>query len=308
VKPLCLSAVSLDRPDTDVRCHACGGSRLRRIFSIPLCDGPHQSDKDVKRRTIYQCNSCSHYSADGYDRGRYAQYYASLSGDYHLSHDDDQSRYQQIFASLPKQPLKRVLDIGCGTGTFLAMFSPDVQRFGIEPSSSAADRARGKGIEIIDYKALNRPELRNSFDLVTAIDVVEHMADLQEFRRHVATALRPGGLVIILTGDAQSWAAKLLGRYWLYLNYTEHITFFCARSMRTWLQPNFSEIELTTTNHEPWNKSLALSLIRVWLLFPVKWLLQQLSPVRLNIYAALSLPRDHMLVRAVRNQTLADQH
>jgi hypothetical protein len=170
-------------------------------------------------------------------------------------------------------------------------------------SRAAAERARANGIETIDYGDLEQSELCNTFDLVTAIDVVE-AADLQQFRRHLTTALRPGGTVIILTGDAASRSARLLGRYWLYLNYAEHVTFFCPRSMRTWLQPDFSGIELTKTDHHPLDRREGLSLIRVWLLFPVKWFLQKLLPVRLNIYAPLSLPIDHMLVRTVRNQTL----
>jgi hypothetical protein len=44
-----------------------------------------------------------------------------------------------------------------------------------------------------------------------------------------------------------------------------------------------------------------ISLFRIWLLFPAKWLLRKLLPERLNFYAALSLPRDHMLVSAIRN-------
>lgn len=299
-----VSNISFSCADVDLRCHVCGGSRLRRMFSVPLLDGPHQHDTDVKRRTIYQCDSCCHLSADLYDSCRYTSYYASLADDYHCCHDHDQSRYKQILGILPEQSVRRVLDIGCGTGTFLAMLPVEVERFGIEPSTAAGDHARAKGIEIIQYDDLARPELRNTFDLVTAIDVVEHTADLQEFRRHLTTALRPGGTVIILTGDAESRSAKFLGHYWSYLNYAEHTTFFCPRSMRTWLQPDFSGIEVTKTDHHPLNRREGLSLIRVWLLFPVKRLFVQHLPRRFNICAALSLPGDHMLVRAVRNQTL----
>jgi SAM-dependent methyltransferase len=299
------SDISVDCGDVDPHCYVCGSSQLRQQFSVPLLDGPYRHDKRERDKRIYKCELCGHLSTDLYDTCKYANYYASLSDDYHCCHDDDQSRYNQILESLPKQPLRRVLDIGCGTGTFLAMLSPEVERFGIEPSMAAAELARAKGIKIIDYGDLERPELRNTFDLVTAIDVVEHTADLQEFRRHLTTALRPGGTAIILTGDAESRSARFLGRYWLYLNYAEHITFFCPRSMQTWLQPDFSDIELTKTDHDILNKRRELSLIRVWLLFPVKWLLRKLLPVRLNFYAALCLPRDHMLVRAVRNQTLS---
>ena len=304
MRSMCPSDSSLRGTDVIPSCHVCGGSRLRRRFSIPLLDGPYQHDKEAKPRTIYRCDSCGHLSADLYDAGRYAAYYASLSDNYHCDHDREQSRYKRILGLCPKQSVRRVLDVGCGSGTFLAMLPPEVERFGIEPSRAAADLARAKGIQIIQYDDLARPELRNTFDLVTAIDVVEHTANLQEFRSHLATALRPGGTVIILTGDAESWSARLLGRYWYYLHYAEHITAFCPRSMRTWLQSDFSEIESTKAVHHRLNSHETLTLLRAWLLFPVKVLLRKLLPTRLKMYAALYLPGDHMLVRATRNKPL----
>jgi SAM-dependent methyltransferase len=301
---MCPSDVSLRCTEVDLCCHVCGGSQLRRKFSVPLLDGPYQHDKDVKHRTIYRCDSCGHLSGDFYDTGRFASYYASLSDDYHCEHDNEQSRYQWILELLPKRTVRRVLDVGCGTGTFLAMLPPEVERFGIEPSRAAADHARAKGIRIVQYDDLARPGLRNTFDLVTAIDVVEHTPNLQEFRRHLATALRPSGTVVILTGDAESRSARLLGRYWYYLTFAEHITVFCPRSMRMWLQPDFSEIELTRADHHRLNGRESLSLVRAWLLFPVKWLLRRLLPTRMTMRAALYLPGDHMLVRAICNQPL----
>jgi SAM-dependent methyltransferase len=305
VAPMHASGVSPESTDMKLSCHVCGGSPLHKKFSVPLFDGPYQHDSETKLRTIYECDACGHLSGDLYDPSRYADYYRSLSDSYHRCHDCDQSRYNQILGILPKQSAMRVLDIGCGTGTFLAMLPPEVERFGIEPSRAAANRAHGGGVKTIRYDDLVRPELRNTFDLVTAIDVVEHTADLREFRGYISAALRPGGTVIILTGNAESRSARFLGRYWSYLNYAEHITIFCPRSMRTWLQPDFSNIELTKTDHHPLNGRETLSLIRIWLLFPVKWLFRKVLPVRLDMYAALCLPGDHMLVRAVRNQACA---
>lgn len=299
--PMHGSVVSPESKGMELSCYVCGGSPLCKKFSVPLFDGPYQHDTETKLRTIYECEACGHLSGDLHDPSRYADYYASLSDNYHCCHDYDQSRYQRILGILPKQSAMRVLDIGCGTGTFLAMLPPEAERFGIEPSRAAADRAREKGIKTIRYDDLASPELRNTFDLVTAIDVVEHTADLRELRRYISAALRPGGTVIILTGDAESRSARLLGRYWSYLNYAEHITIFCPRSMRTWLQPDFSAIELTKTDHHPLKGREALSLIRIWLLFPAKWFVRKVLPVRLDMYAVLSLPGDHMLVRAIRN-------
>jgi SAM-dependent methyltransferase len=275
---------------------------LLKKFSIPLVDGPyqHDHDEDESIRTIYECNECGHLSGDLYDTSRFSDYYASLADDYYSSHDYDQSRYKQILGTLPNQSVMRVLDIGCGTGTFLAMLPPGTERFGIEPSRAAANRARAEGVETIQYDDLLKPELRNTFDLVTAIDVVEHTANLLELRRYFSAALRPGGTLIILTGDAKSESARFLGRYWSYLNYAEHITIFCPRSMRTWLKADFSVTQLTKTDHHPLHLREGLSLIRIWLLFPVKWLCRKLLPMRLDMYTALWLPGDHMLVRAIR--------
>jgi hypothetical protein len=99
----CSSDISVDCGHVGLRCHVCDGSRLRRLFSVPLLDGPHEYNKDVKRRPIYQSNSCCHLATSLYDPLRYANYYASLSDDYHCCHEYDQSRYKQILGSLPNQ-------------------------------------------------------------------------------------------------------------------------------------------------------------------------------------------------------------
>lgn len=295
-----VSGILPELKDTQLKCSACESSALRKKFSVPLTDGPYRHDVDTKHRTFYECDACGHLSGDLYEPSKYDNYYASLANDYHGSHDYDQSRYKQILEWFPRQPLNRVLDIGCGTGTFLATLPPDMELFGIEPSAAAVERARARGVKTIQYDDLMKPELRNTFDLITAIDVVEHMGDLHQLRRHLLTALRPGGTVIILTGDAESKPAHVLGRYWSYLNYSEHLTIFCRRSMQNWLQPDFSAIELRKTDHHPLSRREGLTLIRIWLLFPVKWLFRKLLPVRLDMCTALFLPGDHMLVRAVR--------
>ena len=252
-------------------------------------------------RTFYQCEVCGHLSGDTYESSRYADYYGSLADDYYTSHEFDKTRYEQILQILPDRTEMRVLDIGCGTGTFLSMLPAQTQRFGIEPAAAAADEARSKGVTIIQDDDLDKPEMQNTFDLVTAIDVVEHTANLLDFRRCLIKALRPGGTLILLTGDAKSPPARFLGRYWSYLNYAEHITVFCSDSMRTWLQTDITSIELARADHHSINGS---TLIRMWGLFPLKWLVQKIRPRRVEMHAALALPGDHMLVRATRNQQI----
>lgn len=281
-------------------CPVCGDARLRCKFTVPLLDGPFRNSRELKLRNIYECGTCSHLAAELGDPLQYTEYYASLSNDYHRSHDLDGSRYENVLELFPKEGVRRVLDIGCGTGAFLGTLPAGIERFGIEPAIAAASEAKERGIRIIQYSDLSTPEFRNSFDVVTAIDVVEHTIDLRELRRHLGDALRRDGILIILTGNAASPAARLLGRYWSYLNFAEHTMCFSPQSIMSWLQPDFSGIRLSTADHHPLRGREYLSLIRMWAFFPLKWILQKLFPKPLNMYTALSLPKDHMIVRAVR--------
>lgn len=94
-------------------------------------------------------------------------------------------------------PGRRVLDVGCGTGFNFRMLGEFGEVAGVEPSAEglAYCRERGLGVQQAGADALPFPEA--SFDLVTALDVVEHLDDdlagLREFHR----VLRPGGHVLL---------------------------------------------------------------------------------------------------------------
>lgn len=288
-----------------IHCFVCGGSELRKLYSLPLVDGPYAHAHEAQNRTIYRCGVCGHLSTDFSDSEKYAQYYSSLSEDYHCDHDRDHSRYEQICSLLPKQSKLRVLDIGCGSGTFLRMLPSHAERFGIEPSRAAARVAQEQGIQILGHDDLDRAGLRHGFDVVTAIDVVEHTPDLQHFRRMLATALRPGGTAIILTGDCESLSARLLGPHWYYFNFAEHVSVFSPHSMRNWLDPDFVDIEVVNSGHHRLNTRENLRLMRAWLLFPIKRILWKLLPKYFNFaHVSLYSPGGHMLVRAIRKSEI----
>ena len=67
---------------------------------------------------------------------------------------------------------------------------------------------RGRG-STIDYRAVGVEELDGQFDLVTALEVIEHVADPQAFVDSLAARLAPGGLLILSTPNRTAWS-KLL--------------------------------------------------------------------------------------------------
>ena len=98
---------------------------------------------------------------------------------------------------------KRALDVGCGAGLLcepLARLGAKVTGVDAAPEliAAAQDHAAAVGLGI-DYRAAGVEALDGAYDLVTAMEVVEHVADPAAFVRSLAARLAPGGLMILST-------------------------------------------------------------------------------------------------------------
>src|SRR6476620_6816614 len=69
----------------------------------------------------------------------------------------------------------------------------------------AREHAKGGGLDI-DYVAGELSELQGRFDLITCMEVVEHVADPAEFIGTLAARLSPNGLLLMSTPNATSWS------------------------------------------------------------------------------------------------------
>jgi 2-polyprenyl-6-hydroxyphenyl methylase/3-demethylubiquinone-9 3-methyltransferase len=108
---------------------------------------------------------------------------------------------------------KSALDVGCGAGLLaepLARLGAKVTAVDAAPEliAVARDHAIGQGLTI-DYRAAGVEEVEGKYDLVTAMEVVEHVADPQDFIDALAARLAPGGLMILSTPNRTAWS-KLL--------------------------------------------------------------------------------------------------
>jgi 2-polyprenyl-6-hydroxyphenyl methylase/3-demethylubiquinone-9 3-methyltransferase len=114
----------------------------------------------------------------------------------------------------------RFLDIGCGGGILcepLARLGAEV--VGADPSEANIEAARlhaAKSGIVVDYRVTTAEALADAneqFDLVLAMEVVEHVADLGLFVRRCAAMVRPGGLMIAATINRtlKSFALAIVG-------------------------------------------------------------------------------------------------
>ena len=105
-----------------------------------------------------------------------------------------------------RRPLagKSALDVGCGAGLLcepLARLGADVTGVDAAPENTAAAaiHAEGAGLDI-RYIAGEVGSLDiGTFDLVTAMEVIEHVADKRAFAAALAARLAPGGLMVLST-------------------------------------------------------------------------------------------------------------
>jgi SAM-dependent methyltransferase len=170
-----------------------------------------------------------------------------------------------------------VLDLGCGTGDFLASLSPEIARFGVEPSSLAAAEAARRGIVILaDLLENLRSEQR--FDFITIIDVIEHVPSPAQLLDVAYDHLLPGGCLIVATGDPRSreWLKVFKSRFW-YAGFPEHISFPASRFFQEWQKRRGAEPPVVVaTRYEHLNLlQTAIYLVAQWVYF--------LSPMLLNL-------------------------
>ena len=113
----------------------------------------------------------------------------------------------------------RILDIGCGAGLLCEPFTRlGAQVIGVDPSATNIAAARlhaDKGHLSIDYRCTTVEEMdvRERFDIVLAMEVVEHVSDVGMFLNRCAAMLKPGGLMVIstLNRNWKSFALAIVG-------------------------------------------------------------------------------------------------
>lgn len=95
-------------------------------------------------------------------------------------------------------PTPRILDVGCGTGANLEMLGNFGEAEGVDVSAEALDFCQTRGLTNVKQGEAERlPYEDRTFDLVTGLDVVEHLDDDVAGLREMRRVLRPGGRALL---------------------------------------------------------------------------------------------------------------
>lgn len=162
-----------------------------------------------------------------------------------LPHPDSAGRRFQrsrrcllAIAGMLKRPCREIhlLDVGCSTGFFVSV--ADRMGFvaeGVEPAPLAARAACASGLRVhqglLDEVALPA----ETYDAVTLFEVVEHLKHPVPLLKECHRIIKPGGLLVIGTGNAASWTAAFMKAGWEYFHIARHgghVSFFNPQSIR----------------------------------------------------------------------------
>lgn len=217
-------------------CPLCGAEEVQfrftakgyRIFLCPKCTVqfvfPTPTEEQIAEI----------YSDDYFKRGnKYAaslSHVAKLSQSPEVANDESKIRLVQNYTDG-----KRLLDVGCALGGFLLRAKEsgfDVS--GVEYSESAAKHSREvHGLDVSQGTLFEAALPSESFDVVTMWDVIEHLADPHENLAEVSRLLKPGGILVMTTGDVNSLWSRLLGKYWQLMTPPQHLFYYSPTSLKT---------------------------------------------------------------------------
>lgn len=129
---------------------------------------------------------------------------------------------------------RRMLDIGCGNGERLPLFSTVGWSHvaGIDVDSDAIHSAQTLGRDVKFGSMDSIPYESETFDFLFLHHVVEHVYSVEEGLRECFRVLRPGGMVYILTPNANSRLHRYYGKYWRGLEAPRHLRIQTKASLK----------------------------------------------------------------------------
>lgn len=143
----------------------------------------------------------------------------------------------------------RLLDVGAASGILVEKAGElGYDAVGVEPSRHLAERARQAGLNV-HLGAFPHPAISGSFDVITLVDVIEHVPSPVQLLRDIAGQLAPGGLGVVTTPNVESLAARVLGRRWWHFRIA-HIGYFSRRTLLRALEQ--AGLEAVDVSSPPW--------------------------------------------------------
>ncbi len=222
-------------------CWLCGEIKLT---CVKTADVPSTVDATAFRVTdanygqcaaIYQCTACGFRQCS--DFSQVLSFYQAMDDPgYEASRAPRSLQAERLLRSIRRyRPDGRLLDIGAGSGILVEVATRLGYRAdGIEPSEWMVQSAAAHGLKI-QKGVLPHKEITGPYDVVTLVDVIEHVPDPIELLVQARAVLASDGVGLVITPDVASVAARVMGRHWWHYRLA-HICYFERKTLLAALQ------------------------------------------------------------------------
>lgn len=201
--------------------------RLYHFAHCPVCHFTWVTDPDSDLSALYDQ---AYYEGRGADPC--TNYIDEMMYPQHTTRQLEWQGIVELVAGLyPLGSKVRWLDYGCGHGGLVRYVAErrlcQIEGFDI---GWIVDRARQQGISVLSQDQIKG----QTYDIVTAIEVLEHVSDPLNFLRNVRQLLKPGGLFFLMTGNSEPFLERFTT--WRYVAPEIHVSYFCPGSLRLALE------------------------------------------------------------------------
>lgn len=128
----------------------------------------------------------------------------------------------------------KLLDIGCGPGTFIKLAKKSGWDIvGLDTSKYSADICRQQNLPVICGEIKSSKLKKDSFDFITAFQLIEHSSEPNGLLNEAYRLLKPGGYLVLTTPNKKGFLARLMGSYWFGYYNLEHCYFFTPETLKS---------------------------------------------------------------------------
>ena len=228
-------------------CKICGSFNITKIFDAANTHGRHVWNKSAEFG-IYRCGECeaifvgdvavdNEYFSKYYPR----DYYASEAGGGLVNQllgvfgrmiiSFKESGILKYF-SLPNNAKLKILDIGCGSGEFLANINSCVfEKYGLEVNPQGIARCRERKIKVFDKELKDAGFSSDSFDVITMWHVLEHLDKPADLLLEARRILKNNGILMIATPNTDSLGFRYGRKNWFHLDSPRHLVLYNRKSL-----------------------------------------------------------------------------
>jgi SAM-dependent methyltransferase len=208
-----------------VTCPACGQAESKDSFRNPV--GFSFTVCAVDGTVYMNPAPTSDTLARLYNDESYSEYWS-------IGHSADPVDFERVDGLIPRPVTSSqrptLLDVGCATGEFLKLAQNRFECRGVELGADTAALAREAGFEVITGTVADVPG-RERFDVVTMLQVIEHIVDPRDALAEIHRLLKPGGILYLNTPCTDSASFKLFRERHMHVSSFGHVSLFTKEGL-----------------------------------------------------------------------------